>query len=105
MDSEDFPMCAKTAELTACEQVLSDPGLVELLKLALATLRQTAEAGLPPERFYKLEFLAGVFEYKSADRFEELLKRNQVPVHLVGKFSKLVKLQDVYDVMLARNLR
>lgn len=105
MDSEDFPMCAKTAELTACEQVLSDPGLVELLKLALATLRQIAEAGLPPDRFYKLDYLAEVFEYKSPDRFEELLRRNQVPIHSVGKFAKFVKLQDVYDQMLARDMR
>jgi hypothetical protein len=90
---------------TACEQVLNDPGLVELLKLALATLRQTAEAGLPPEWYYKLEYLAGVFEYKSADRFEEMLKRNAVPIHMVGKFTKLVKLQDVYDQMLARDMR
>lgn len=103
---ETFPMSRKpTTGVGSVDEFLADPRLENLLTLSLAVLRQTAEAGLPPERFYKLQFLAGVFEYKSPERFEELLKRNSVPIHSVGKFAKLVKLQDVYDSMLSHEMR
>jgi len=58
------------------------------------------EAGLDPARLYETAYLAHRWDYKSVDWFHRVLKKNNIPVCQVGKFVRLVRLQDIYDRML-----